>query len=138
MDINQLVMSDEKAAVIEDGAWVGGFDEAPGVEFFVRGVSSDAVQQALAKAQIDARMKKNGEPLTPTELSSILSQVLAEVGLMDWRGLTDCGEPVKFDRELAKKWMTSRGGKRLALMVFDAARQIDDNAEKFIETVTKN
>lgn len=138
MEINKLVMSDAHVQVIEEGAWVGGFDDAPGVEFFVRGFSSDAVQKALAEAQIAERVKKGGQPLTTDELSLIASMVLAEVGLLDWRGLTDGGEPVKFDRELAKLWMSSKGGKKLALLVFAASQKIDNDTERFIEQATKN
>lgn len=137
MEINQLVMSDEKVAVIEDGAWVDGFEEAPGVGFFVRGFSSDAVQQALATAQLEARQKA-GRILTTEEMSGIASRVLAEVALLDWRGLTDEEVPVPFDRQLAVKWLTSRGGKRLAMLVFAASQKIDTDTEKFIDQASKN
>ncbi|WP_288075994.1 hypothetical protein [Pseudomonas sp.] len=138
MEINQLVMSDEKVAVIEDGAWVDGFAEAPGVGFFVRGFSSDAVQQALAAAQIEARLKNGGKPIGTEEMSNIASRVLAEVALLDWRGLTDQEVPVPFDRELAVKWLTSRGGKRISMLVFAAAQRIDNDTESFIDQATKN
>lgn len=137
MEINQLVMSDEKVAVIEDGAWVDGFEEAPGVGFFVRGFSSDAVQQALATAQLEARQKA-GRILTTEEMSAIAARVLAEVALLDWRGLTDEEVPVPFDRQLAVKWLTSRGGKRLAMLVFAASQRIDTDTEKFIDQASKN
>ena len=137
MEINQLVMSDEKVAVIEDGAWVDGFEEAPGVGFFVRGFSSDAVQQALAKAQLEARQKA-GRILTTEEMSALAARVLAEVALLDWRGLTDEEVPVPFDRQLAIKWLTSRGGKRLAMLVFAASQRIDTDTEKFIDQASKN
>ena len=137
MEINQLVMSDEKVAVIEDGAWVDGFEEAPGVGFFVRGFSSDAVQQALAKAQLEARQKA-GSILTTEEMSALAARVLAEVALLDWRGLTDEEVPVPFDRQLAIKWLTSRGGKRLAMLVFAASQRIDTDTEKFIDQASKN
>lgn len=137
MEINQLVMSDEKVAVIEDGAWVDGFDEAPGVGFFVRGFSSDAVQQALATAQLEARQKA-GRILTTEEMSAIATRVLAEVALLDWRGLTDQEVPVPFDRKLAVQWLTSRGGKRLAMLVFAASQKIDTDTEKFIDQASKN
>ena len=137
MEINQLVMSDEKVAVIEDGAWVDGFEEAPGVGFFVRGFSSDAVQQALAKAQLEARQKA-GSILTTEEMSALAARVLAEVALLDWRGLTDEEVPVPFDRQLAIIWLTSRGGKRLAMLVFAASQRIDTDTEKFIDQASKN
>lgn len=137
MEINQLVMSDEKVAVIEDGAWVDGFEEAPGVGFFVRGFSSDAVQQALATAQLKARTEA-GRILTTEEMSAIATRVLAEVALLDWRGLTDEEVPVPFDRQLAIKWLTSRGGKRLAMLVFAASQRIDTDTEKFIDQASKN
>ena len=137
MEINQLVMSDEKVAVIEDGAWVDGFEEAPGVGFFVRGFSSDAVQQALATAQLEARQKA-GRILTTEEMSAIATRVLAEVAILDWRGLTDEEVPVPFDRQLAVKWLTSRGGTRLAMLVFAASQRIDTDTEKFIDQASKN
>ena len=137
MEINQLVMSDEKVAVIEDGAWVDGFEEAPSVGFFVRGFSSDAVQQALATAQLEARQKA-GRILTTEEMSAIATRVLAEVALLDWRGLTDEEVPVPFDRKLAVQWLTSRGGKRLAMLVFAASQRIDTDTEKFIDQASKN
>lgn len=137
MEINQLVMSDEKVAVIEDGAWVDGFEEAPGVGFFVRGFSSDAVQQALATAQLKARTDA-GRILTTEEMSAIATRVLAEVALLDWRGLTDEEVPVPFDRKLAVQWLTSRGGKRLAMLVFAASQRIDTDTEKFIDQASKN
>lgn len=138
MEINQLVMSDEKVAVIEDGAWVDGFEEAPGVGFFVRGFSSDAVQQALAAAQLEARLKNGGTILNTEQMAALTRKVLAEVGILDWRGLTDQEVPVPFDRQLAIKWLTSRGGKRLAMLVFAASQRIDTDTEKFIDQASKN
>lgn len=138
MDINDLVLTDEALGVIDSGAWVGDLLEAPGLELKVCGLRSKDARRALEQKQAQARAKNRGKPLSDEQLAVCMRETLAEVVLKDWRGLSSGGEPVEYSREQAAKWLTSRNGERFAALVLQAAQQIDDQANSFVEAATKN
>lgn len=47
MDINNLVLTDDAVATIDNGAWVGDLAGAPGVKLKVRGWGSKSVQDFI-------------------------------------------------------------------------------------------
>ena len=138
MDINDLIISDDALAVIEQGAWVGDFSEAPGVEVKVLGLTSKGARKALESKQALLRMKGRGEALTSDQLATCMREVLGEVVLNDWRGLKNGGADVPFDRATAVQWMTSRNGERFADIVLRAAQRVDNRSGDFVEKATKN
>lgn len=137
-DISKLVRSDEAISAIDNGVWVGDFEGFPGLEFKVLGMTSEAAKKSMNEAKAEARLANSGEPLTEEQLSKVTTKVLASTVLKDWRGLSDGDEPVKFTRNLAQQWLTSRNGEQLALLVLRAAYQVDARAEDFVEKTAKN
>ena len=138
MDIKNLVLSDEAVNIIDNGTWVDNLPGAEGVSLFVTGMESEAAKAAMISAQADARMKNNGEPLTALQHSDATRKVLAEVVLKDWKGVTDNGKEIAYDKQLAKKWITIRNGERFAGLVLIAAQRVDAMAGEFAEKVAKN
>lgn len=138
MDINDLIMSDEALKVIDEGTWVGDFVDAPGLELLVTGLQSEAARKAIQQKQQVLRGKNRGRPLTDDQLAKVTKEVLYEVVLKDWRGLKSNGQELKYSKEQAKKWITSRNGEKFTGLVLEAAQRVDAEASDFVEEVTKN
>lgn len=137
MDLNELILSDAAVEGIETGAWVGNIPGMPDLRLKVLGTSAKAHVKAH-QAKLEEARKKSRKPLTDDQVATAVKEALAEVTLVDWDGITDNGKAVKFDRALAKKWLTSRNGKKLADAVFWCAQKLDEDATEYVETVTKN
>lgn len=138
MDIKNLVLSQAAVDVIDNGTWVTDLPGADGVSLFVTGMESEAAKAAMITAQADARMKNKGDPLTPKQHSDCTRKVLADVVLKDWKGLTDNGKEIPYDKTLAYEWITSRRGERFAGLVLIAAQRVDAMAGEFAEKAAKN
>lgn len=138
MDINELILSDEALAVIDSGTWVDMSDEAPGVELFVVGLQSEEARKATQAKQAYARKMNRGKELTDEQHSKIMKEVLSEVVLRGWRGLKSNGEDLPYTKEQAEKWIKSRAGEKLTLLVLAAAQRLDAQANEFVEEVSKN
>lgn len=138
MDISNLIKADEELNVIDAGAWVGDFEEAPNVKFLVRGMKSEQVQSILAAKQIAQRKKNRGKPLTDKQTERVMLEAIVEGALIDWSGLKDNGKDVPYSRELAEKWILSRSGEKLAEMVLDAALRLDASTSDYIGEVKKS
>lgn len=138
MDINDLIMSDEALKVIDEGTWVGDFVDAPGLELLVTGLKSESARKAIQQKQQVLRGKNRGRPLTDDQLAKVTKEVLYEVVLKDWRGLKSNGQELKYSKEQAKKWITSRNGEKFTGLVLEAAQRVDAEASEFVEEVTKN
>jgi len=138
MDINELILSDAAVDAVENGAWVGDLPGAPGLNLKVLGTTSKAYRKAIQAKMERARKKQEGKPLSSEQVTSLVREVFAETALVDWQGLTSEGKDLPFDRELAKKWLTSRNGDMFSDLVATAAQRLDANANAYVETVTKN
>lgn len=139
MELNNLVLSDKAVDIIENGTWVGDLPGAGDLELFVCGFEgNDAAQKAYTTALSDARLKNKGAPLTDAQVRDCMTKVLADVCLKDWRNLTSNGEPVPYDKEQARKWITSRNGRDFANLVFVAAKRVDTQANELAEALSKN
>lgn len=138
MDINELVLTDEALALVDNGTWVGDLVGAPGVELQVCGFQSKEARDLLDKKQAQMRLKNRNKPLSAEQLARCTREVLAEVVLKDWRGLKSGGKDLPYSKELATKWLTSRNGEKLAVLVLQAAQTLDDSANDFVEGVSKN
>lgn len=138
IDINDLVKSDEAMAVVDGGAWVDGLDGADGLELFVCGLTSLDAQKAIEKGQADARVKNKGKPLSDQQLAEVMQRVLADVVLKNWRGLSSGGEPIEYSKELATKFLTSRGGDKFVMLVLQAAKRVDTESQSFVGQAVKN
>lgn len=138
MELKHLVLTDDALNAIEKGTWVGDFDGHPDLAFKVLGWQSKESRDANAKEQEAARIANGGKPLDKEQFAACTRKVLADVILQDWRGLTDNGKPVKFDKAKAKEWLTSPNGERLAAIVLSAAQRVDANVYEYIEEASKN
>lgn len=138
MNINELVLTDEALALVDNGTWVGDLDCAPGVELLVCGFQSQEARKALEKKQALARTKNRNKPLSADQLARCTQEVLAEVVLKGWKGLSDGKKEIAYSKELATKWLTSRNGEKFAGLVLQAAHKLDDQANDFAADVTKN
>ena len=138
MDINDLILSDEALAVIDNGTWVGDFPEAPGLELLVTGMNSKEARKALMDKQAYVRQKQRGRPLTDEQLAKLTKEVLHEVVLKGWRGLKSGGKDVPYDPKLAEEWITSRNGEKFTNLVLQAAQRVSEEANDMLEEVKKN
>lgn len=138
MDINDLILSDSALDVIDNGTWIGDLEGAPGVELLVTGMKSKPARDAMNKAMEVARLKKRNRPLTEKDLEPITKEILYEIILKDWRGLKANGQELKYSKEQAKKWITSRNGEKFTALVLEAAQRVDSEANDLIEEVKKN
>lgn len=137
MDINAFVISEEGQDLINSGTWVGDFDEAPGVRLKVKGLRSDDVEKHRKKLEAEILTKNRNKPLSDEQNAKMMLNVLADVVLQDWDGFTDKGEPLLYDKDLAKKWITSKQGDKFAMLVLTAAKRLDDEANELVESLKK-
>lgn len=137
MDINSLLSTDEELKVIDEGTWVKDIADAPGMQLKVTGWGAKRAQKLLEGKKIAARKKNRNKELSNDQGAQITREVLAEVVLQDWAGITDSGKEVPYSIETATKWLTSRNGERFAAIVLDAALEVDANANEFVEAVEK-
>ena len=137
MDINSLLTTDEELKVIDEGTWVKDIPDAPGMSLKVTGWGAKRVQKLLEGKRIAARKKNRNKELSSEQSAKITREVLAEIVLQDWGGITDGGKDVAYSKDLATKWLTSRNGERFAALVLEAAMEVDANASEFVESVEK-
>lgn len=137
MEIGELVLSDAALEVIDNGEWME-VDEAPGLELLVTGMQADGARKAMKALQVKARAQSRGKALTEDQYSNITKEVLIEHVLKGWRGLQNNGEELPYSKDMARKFIMSRGGDRFTMMVLSAAQRLDDNANSFVEQVGKH
>lgn len=140
MEITEILLSEKAIAEIDDGVWIDDIAEAPGLRLKVRGWSSQKVQSAKSfKERRTSRKERDatGAILHEAQIR-IIRELVAEVILLDWDGLTEGGKPLPYSRELARKWLTSRTGDKFLGMVSDAATQVDNRLEDVAEELEKN
>jgi len=137
MDINDIVLNEAALEVIDNGEWME-VDEAPGLELLVTGMQADSARKAMKAYQAKVRAQSRGKALTEEQYSNITKEVLIEHVLKGWRGLKNNGEDLPYSKEMARKFIMSRGGERFTMMVLNAAQRLDDNANAFVEQVGKH
>lgn len=138
MDIKNFVVSNEALQALDNGAWVGDLEGAPGVRFLVRGLKSDPVRKAQEAKQAKMRASKKGKPLTDDDKTQIFKETIAEQVLLGWEGLEANGEPLLYDSNLARTWIMERNGEAFTTLVITAAQSLDGNPDDFIEAAAKN
>lgn len=126
MDIDALKAT---SVAIDDGEWQSDLPNLPGVELKVRSYSAPIVAKAVAKA-----LRKAGD-VSDDAREEIDRDVIAQHVLMDWRGLTQNGEPVSFTSESARELLMS--GIFLAAVNVAAGRVSAANEER-LAALAKN
>lgn len=138
MDINSIIFTPAGLDAFDNGAWVGDIPEAGNVKLKVRAIGSPVVQRAINAKREKMRAENKGDELTQDQSTQALYEVLAEVAIEDWSGLTSGAEELKFDRKLVVGWAKDRTGIKFMEMVFYASRQVDQNANAYAEKAAKN
>jgi hypothetical protein len=107
LDLSKIKIDSAK---INRGDWVGDLPHAgmEGLRLKVRGIASAAYREALAKrGRAVPRSERHRDGTLPVALSDrVAGEALCDAVLLDWDGLTEAGEPVAYDRDLALKLLT--------------------------------
>lgn len=136
MDISKFLRTDEDYEPIDSGRWMPVSEDDPDTQFFVIGMQSKEAQDYLKNAAARLREQNGGKELTSEQINQITQDCLTEVCLKDWKGVKNNGEDLPFSRELARRSMNSRD-KTFMVLVSGLVNELDRNAEKYVESVTK-
>lgn len=140
MDINEILIPAKAVEAVEDGHWIDDIIGAPGLRLKVRGLSSRKVM-AYRDNKIRRVPRKDrdsqGNIKTDT-LTSITRDTAIEVVLLDWEGITNNGEAVPYNKDLARQWLSSPTGDKMLGFITDAALQVDEMKNSSAEDLEKN
>lgn len=128
------------SAVITSGQWIGDIPGMGDVRLLVRGLSSPLVVQTRGRMErkIPRDQRERDGSLKADVAVEVFGHVLHEVVLLDWDGLTDGGQPVKYDKALAKEWLTNPDFAFFADAVVYAAQIVDKGRVEDAETLKGN
>lgn len=137
MDIKDLKKNSSNIAA---GVWVGDIPDMGSLRLLVRGLSSPAVSTArsLKERSVPRKGRLRDGTLKHTEALRISAEILYEVVLLDWDGITNDGKPVKFDKALAKEWLTDPDYQDFANATAWAAMLVDRGEAETTEDVAGN
>lgn len=127
-------------AAIEEGRWVPLGAEFPGVEIEVRGLSSKParkLQQQLERAAPRTKRLTNGQ-LTPEATDEILTTVLVEKCVRDWKGIGEHGKLIEFDKDKLKMFLSVPKYRRFKAAVINAITDLETRKEAAEEGLVKN
>jgi hypothetical protein len=124
MDISALKRDSAK---VEAGEWVSDIPGMEDVRLRVRGLSSPTV--VAMRSRKERKVSRDGRErdgaLKAGVAMGILGEVLHECVLLDWDGLTKAGQPLPYDPEQAKEWLTNPDFTPFADAVVWAANVVD-------------
>lgn len=123
-------------ASISAGEWVSDIPDMGSLRLQVRGLSSPAVTALRSRKEraVERKERNRDNSLKMESAMRISAELLAEVVLIDWDGITDNGKVIPYDLKLATKWLTDLDYQDFANAVAWAAMLVDrgDN-EKTVE-----
>ena len=120
------------SGMIAKGQWIGEIPDMGDLRLLVRGLTSPSVSALRAQKERSVPRKhrqRDGSLKMETALR-ISSELLHEVVLLDWDGITMDGKPVKYDATLAKEWLTDPDYQDFANAVAWAAMVADRGEEE--------
>lgn len=137
MDINSVKRD---SGAIAAGQWVSEIPEMGELRLKVRGWSSVEVVKARSrKERAIPRGLRDRNGAIPVDIQvRITSELLAEVVLLDWDGLTSGKKKVPYDAEQAKVWLTNPDYIAFADAVAFAAAAVDRGEYDEVEAVKGN
>lgn len=137
MDIQKIK---KDAALITEGQWIGDIPGMGDLRLRVRGASSPRVVAVRARKQraVPRDERQRDGSLSIETTIRIETEVLHEAVLLEWDGLTDGGEPVKYDADQALEWLTNPDFRDFADAVVWASSVADRGVVDQKEKTTKN
>lgn len=137
MDIQDLR---KDVAASTEGQWV---DEIPGMgelRLRVRGENSPKVAALRARKLRAVPKNKRDRSGAPAfeEMMRVTSEVLHEAVLLDWDGLTNGGDPVAYDADLAKGWLSNPDFQQFADAVAWASQAVANGEAEAAEELAGN
>ena len=137
MDIQSLK---KDVAASTEGQWVSQIPEMGDLRLHVRGENSPKVASLRARKLRAVPKGKRGRDGMPVfaEMMRVTAEVLHEVVLLDWDGLTDGGKPVKFDADLAREWLTNPDFQEFADAVAWASKVVANGDADRTEDIAGN
>lgn len=140
MEIKKFVRTPQDMDTLNNGAWVGDLEGAPGVRLKVRGLQSATVRKAMEAKQAEIRANKGrkGKPLSDDEIGQAFKETVANAVLMDWEGFTSDGQPLAYSPELARSFIMGDEGEQFRELVVEAAKSLAENPAEFVEEAGKD
>lgn len=135
MEIGKIKAVSEAFDQANDGEWVES-KSLPGVSFLVRGMSSPKVIRCMSRLQRaapDDQREEDGS-LTEDGQDAVDHALILEVGLLEWRGITDDGKEVPYSPEMAETLMGHTMFATAArVAMFEATKGFNDKAEALLK-----
>lgn len=92
------------SALIEQGDWVDGIPDLPGIRIKARGTNNKDYRLLEAKLVREIPRGDRAEGVSPADQDRIAGRLLLETVVIDVEGLTDDDDaPIKYTRELGEK-----------------------------------
>lgn len=137
MDISKIRRN---VKAITEGEWVGNIPGAGELRLKVRGMTAPEVREFRSKLERSAPSEDRHPDgtLRSGKSMEILAETLIEKVLLDWDGLTDDGNPVKYSPALAREWLTNPEYEEFGDAVVWAAHFVDRLRIKKTEEIAGN
>lgn len=137
MDVAGLKRDSTKIAV---GTWIDDIPNMGDLRLHVRGLSCPAARTLRDRLErkVDRTDRDRDGTILPAARDRILSEILLEVVLIDWDGVTQNKKPLPYSKELAKEWLTNPDYQNFQDAVTWAALVVDRGARETQKELEKN
>lgn len=125
---------------VNAGIWIKDIPNLDDIELKVRGLTSDEALLFKAEKERSAPRSdrlKDGN-LKPEASFRIFSQMLAEVILIDWKGIEENGKPLKYSKEKARQIFADKNFLPFHDAVVWAAQVVDFGYDETKEELAGN
>lgn len=120
---------------IEQGAWVKDIPGLGDIALKVRGTRNADYERRTSELVSALSQQERRDPEVQAEIAR---RLLVETVLIDWRGMTENGKPVAYDRALAEKLLTEPEYRDFADGVAWAAAMVGRIGEEEVKASAKN
>lgn len=116
------------SAAVEAGTWIGDLPGMGELQLKVRGLWNSDWQRLNDKLTAKVPLaKKPGGVIEPAERDRIMTELMIETALLDWRGIEDeTGAPLPYSKEAARQYLFDPDYRRLRDAVLTAAAQVGE------------